>query len=150
MIKLHQLSNTIARKHKRLGRGHGSGRMKTSGRGQKGQKARGKIKAFFEGGQLPLVKRLPFLRGKLRNPSFHANNIIINVKNLSKYPGNSIIDRDFLVKEKLILLKDKNSKIKILGDGKIEIPLIIKLPLSNSARKKIEAAGGRIELEEKK
>lgn len=66
-MNIHSLPKIVKRSKKRLGRGHGSGKVKTSGRGTKGQKARGKLPLGFEGGQTPLVKRLPYLRGKGRN-----------------------------------------------------------------------------------
>lgn len=68
-MNLSQLPKIVHRSKKRIGRGHGSGKVKTAGRGSKGQKARGKIPAGFEGGQLPLIKRLPLLRGKGKNIS---------------------------------------------------------------------------------
>ena len=72
-MELNKLAKTTVKTKKRLGQGHGSGRVKTSGRGTKGQKARGKIPLRFEGGALPLIKRMPFHRGKGKNKGFSHN-----------------------------------------------------------------------------
>mgnify|MGYP001617128588 FL=1 len=85
-MKLHTLSKVTARSKKRLGRGPGSGREKTSGRGTKGMNARNKSRLGYEGGQLPLIKRLPFIRGKSRNKSYNANPFVINVGDLAVLP----------------------------------------------------------------
>ena len=146
-MELANLSKTKTKSKKRLGRGHGSGRGKTSGRGTKGQKARGKVKLYFEGGALPLIKRLPFKRGKGRNKVFKKQPIIINLKFLNLLPKDSIVDLSTLVKNKFISEKDaKIYGVKILGEGDINIPLTIKIPVSKSAIKKIEKAGGKIEV----
>ncbi|MEK9178386.1 MAG: 50S ribosomal protein L15 [Patescibacteria group bacterium] len=135
----------ITEKHKkRLGQGHGSGRGKTSGRGTKGQKARGKISLSFEGGALPLIKRLPFRRGKGRNKSFKRRPFILNVEKLNSLPKKSKVDVDFLIKEGLVSKEAKKDGVKILGNGKLNLPLIIDLPVSKGARGKIEKAGGKI------
>ena len=85
-MKLSQLPRTVSRPKKRLGRGHGSGKVKTSGRGTKGQKARGHMPIGFEGGQLPLIKRLPLLRGKSKNKS-HATSVYpLKVTKLDSLP----------------------------------------------------------------
>lgn len=146
MTKINSLVRTVGKNKRRLGRGHGSGRVKTSGRGTKGQKSRGKIPVGFEGGQLPLIKRLPLYRGKSRNKSFKSKQIIVNLKNLGALPDNAIVDRDNLIKFKILAKESADQfKIKILGDGEITRALIIKLPISKRAAKKIEAAGGKIE-----
>lgn len=146
-MNLHSLPKTTEKKKKRIGLGHGSGRGKTAGRGTKGQKARGKIPLYFEGGALPLIKRLPFRRGKGKNKVFKKKPICINVKVLNQFPKNSKIDLKFLVDKKLITQDDaKIYGVKILGDGELSIPLTINLPASKGARKKIEKAGGKIEI----
>lgn len=142
-MKLNNLSKTTERGKKRMGQGHGSGRVKTGGRGTKGQKARGSVPLSFEGGALPLIKRLPFLRGKGRNESFLAKKVAINLSELSALPKNTVVDEVFLMKMKN--LKKKNFRIKILAQGEIKVPLIVKVPISKSAAVKIEKAGGRIE-----
>ena len=147
MIKLNTLPKIVERGKKRLGQGHGSGKGKTAGRGTKGQRSRGKISATFSAGSLAMVRRLPLLRGKYRNKSFKHKPLIVNIKYLNILPKNSIVDVESLVKNHII--KENDAKIygvKILGDGKLEIPLVIKLPTSKSAAKKIEAAGGKVEL----
>lgn len=134
-------------KKKRLGQGHGSGKVKTSGRGTKGQKSRNKVPSFFEGGALPLIKRLPYRRGKGRNDSFRKMPLIVNIKYLNKFSKNQTVDLDALIKNKIVKESDaKEFGVKILGDGQITQSLIIKLPISKRAAKKIEKAGGRVEL----
>ncbi len=126
---------------KRVGQGHGSGRGKTAGRGTKGQKARGDVPLDFEGGALPLIKRLPFLRGKGRNNSLQQKPHIITVGALNIFPKDSIVDRASLVKHKLIA-SDLKTDIKILGDGELQVALTVKVPTSKSALGKIKKAGG--------
>lgn len=142
-MKLNNLVKTTTRGKKRLGQGHGSGKVKTSGRGTKGQKARGRVPLYFEGGALPLIKRLPFLRGKGRNDSFKGPKIAINLSDLNNLPKNTIIDEEFVFGKKFA--NHSKSSVKILGDGDIKVPLIIKIPVSKSAAAKIEKAGGRVE-----
>ncbi|MDO8269389.1 MAG: 50S ribosomal protein L15 [Candidatus Levybacteria bacterium] len=131
---------------RRLGQGHGTGRGKTAGRGQKGQNARSKRALSFEGGALPLIKRLPFRRGKGRNPSLKSDPITINVKVLNLLPAKSVVDIETLIKHNIVVAADaKKLGVKILGDGELEKALTVKLPISNSARMKVEAAGGTVE-----
>ena len=133
------------KKLRRVGRGHGSGRNKTAGRGTKGQKARRDIKLHFEGGALPLIKRLPFLKGKGRNKKFGRGPVVINVKQLNTLPAKSVVDLEFLTKNKMVDKKiAKTWGVKILGDGELKIALTVKLPVSNSARAKIEKIGGSV------
>lgn len=145
MIELHKLPKTVETKAKRLGRGHGSGRGKTAGRGTKGQKARETIKFTFEGGQLPLTKRLPFVRGKLRNAKHNSPALVLNLKDLEKLPANTIVDFDNLVKNKILKEKFRGLKVKLLGVGEVKVPLVIKVHLSKGAKAKIEKAGGKCE-----
>lgn len=145
-MNLHSLSKTTTKKKKRLGQGHGSGRVKTAGRGTKGQKARGKIPLRFEGGALPLIKRLPFRRGKGRNKAFKAKPIIVNIKVLNLLPAKSIVDMQLLIDHKIVDIMDaRQYGVKILGEGELAHPLTIKLPISKSAQKKIEKGGGTVE-----
>ena len=144
-MKLHMLPKTTARGKKRLGQGGGSGRGKTAGRGTKGQKARNKIRATFEGGQLPLLKRLPMRRGKARNKSFKKKPITLNVKFLNLLPKNTIVDIKTLIKHKIVDETDAQTYgVKILGDGELSVPLTVKLHCSKGAKEKIERAGGVI------
>ncbi len=130
-------------KQKRLGRGIGSGRGKTSGRGTKGQKARGKIPPSFIGGTLPLYKRLPFKRGK-GNMKTLSHAVPVALIKLAGLPSKTIINLDFLIKEKIISKKDALRGVKILGNGPLEKALTINLPVSKTAREAIEKAGGKI------
>ena len=143
-MSLHQLPKVVAKSHRRLGQGGGSGRGKTAGRGTKGQKARGKIRQGFEGGQLRLIKRLPFNRGKNRNAGYRPKAVVVNVAALELLPTNTIVTADVLVKHRIIKSEDAQRRIKILGDGNISKSLIIQLPCSKGAVKKIEKAGGSV------
>lgn len=144
-MNLSKLEKITHKKKRRLGQGHGSGRVKTSGRGTKGQLARGKMPLAFEGGAVPLIKRLPFRRGKERNKVFTNKPVIINVKALNLLPGGSIVDIAFLISHHIVDEEDaKAYGVKILGDGRIETSLTVSLPVSKGARKKIEEAGGKV------
>lgn len=142
-MKLSQLPPIIESEKKRVGRGLASGRGKTAGRGTKGQKARGKVKLGFEGGQLPLIKRLPLRRGRGRNVSLRPQTMVLNVKYLNLLKENTVVDLETLVKEGLILKGEEKYGVKILGEGELAKPLTVKLPCSKGAAKKIEAAGGK-------
>lgn len=145
-MSLNNLTKIKKRSKKRLGQGHGSGRVKTAGRGTKGQKSRNKVPLYFEGGALPLIKRLPFRRGKGRNKSFKKSPLIVNVKYLNALSKNQIVDLESLIKKGIVKEDDaRRFGVKILGDGELNQSLIIKLPISKSGAKKIEKAGGRIE-----
>lgn len=130
------------KKRKRVGRGDGSGHGGTSCKGHKGQNARsgGGVRPGFEGGQMPLSRRLP-KRG-FRNP-FRKKIVTVNVEQLKKFPQGSVIDKDVLVSAGLV--KRKGDGIKILGKGNIDYPVSLKVDMiSRGAREKIEAAGGSI------
>ncbi len=145
MATAHTLDQIVKKELRRKGQGHGSGRGKTGGRGTKGQKARNKVAISFEGGALPLIKRMPFRRGKDKNNAWTGKAIIINLKVLNLLPKGSVVDIALLAKHKIIADSDvTNAKIKILGDGELTHPLTIKLPVSLSAKTKIEKAGGTI------
>ena len=146
-MMLHELkpaagSNKAA---KRKGRGHGSGNGKTAGYGHKGQKARsGAKKAGFEGGQLPLQRRLP--KVGFDNSVFATNYAVINVCDLEeRFEANSVVDEAAVVACGLV--KKVNDGIKVLGRGEITKPLTVELKaFSASAKEKIEAAGGKAEV----
>ncbi len=145
-MKLNKVAKTTKKTKRRLGQGHGSGRVKTAGRGSKGQKSRYKIPLHFEGGALPLIKRLPFHRGKGKNKSFNKKAISINLDKLAVFKNNSVIDEKALINAKLISEKEiKLQGVKILGQGKINNSLTIKVPISKQALKKVEKAGGKVE-----
>ena len=146
-MELEHLSKITKRSKKRLGQGHGSGRGKTAGRGTRGQRARNKIPISFEGGAVPLIKRLPFRRGKGRFKVFRKKPIAINVKALSFLKKGSIVNIKTLVDNHIIDESDaKNYGVKILGDGELLVQLTVKLPVSKGAAKKIEKAGGKVEI----
>lgn len=146
-MDLNSLQKIKTKKSRRLGRGHGSGRGKTSGRGTKGQKARRDISLFFEGGALPLIKRLPLRRGKDRNNVFKKKPLPVNIKILNLFAANSTVDLDSLIKNKIIKADEaKQYGVKILGEGEVKVPLVIKVKISNAAKVKIEKAGGKVEI----
>lgn len=145
-MELNKLPKITKRKKKRLGLGHGSGRVKTSGRGTKGQKARNKVPLYFEGGALSLIKRLPFQRGKARNKVFKRKPIGINVKYLNLLEKNTSVDIKALVSKNIV--KDEDARlygVKILGDGELKVALTVLLPVTKGAAKKIEKAGGKVQ-----
>ncbi len=129
---------------KRLGRGHGSGTGKTSGKGHKGQNARsgGGVKAGFEGGQMPLQRRLP-KRGF--TPLKRTEYVLVNLRDLELFEAGSVVDVEAMGKAGLVAkLKDG---IKILGDGELTKSLTVKAhKFSKSAQASIEAAGGTVEV----
>lgn len=147
-MNLSNLVKITSRTQKRKGQGHGSGKVKTSGRGQKGQKARGKIPfTRYSGGSLSFVKRLPFLRGKDKNYSFQTKPVIVDLTDLNKLPKGTTVDLASLVSHKLVKEKEaKKDGIKVLGNGELTVALTVKLPVSKSAQEKIEKAGGKVEL----
>ena len=140
-MELHNLPKGSTRPSKRLGRGLGSNWGKTAGRGQKGAKSRSgySVRPGFEGGQMPLYRKLP-QRG-FSNFRFKTDYEIVNIKDLQSLETNEIITRKTLIKAGLA---DKNSKpLKILGTGELTKKVNIKAEkFSRSAVSKIEAAGG--------
>lgn len=157
-FSLHTLPPLGRRPKKRVGRGYGSGKGgHTSGRGQKGQRTRRTIPWSFEGGALPLSQRLPFWRGKGRLNPLKPKPLPINIGQLERFPDGTVIDLEFLVKERIIHQSEADTRgVKILGDGKLTKKLtIVGLRMSGSAREAIEKAGGvvgkkRVESEERK
>lgn len=144
-MHLGNIEKTTTRGKKRVGLGHGSGRGKTAGRGMKGQKARNSVPLDFEGGALPLIKRLPFLRGKGKNKPLKKDPFVINVGALNVLPKNTVVDIENLAKFHLVKLEDaKNVGVKILGDGDLSVSLKVNIPASKGAIKKIEKAGGSV------
>jgi len=132
------------RKRKRVGRGDGSGHGKTSCRGHKGQGARsgGGTKPGFEGGQMPLQRRLP-KRG-FHNP-FRIEMSVVNITQLEAFASGAEVTPEALVAQGLV--RGKNPRIKILGDGSLAKPLMVKAHgFSAKAKEKIEASGGKAEL----
>ena len=135
-----KLQKLVSRPKKRSGRGHGSGKVKTSGRGTKGQKARGTIRPGFEGGQLSLIKRLPYLRGKGRNRSSQIKPFALDVMRLAGLPQDASVTVETLQKHGLI---DKAVLyVKIIGKGTLPHGFSVTLPCSAGAKQSIEGAGG--------
>lgn len=146
-MKLHELERNTAAKHerRRVGRGMGSGLGKTSGRGEKGQKARSgvSIKATFEGGQLPLYRRLP-KRG-FSNSDFKIKYATINVEDLNRFADGTEITPELL--HDTGLLKNQLDGVKVLGNGECNKKLTVKAnKFSKSAIEKLENAGCKIEV----
>ena len=145
-MKLHELSPAFGstKESKRIGRGHGSGNGKTAGKGHKGQKARAGhgMRPGFEGGQMPLQRRVP-KRGF--NNIFAEEWVAINVSALNVFEDGAVIDAAALQAKGIIKKADK--PIKVLGNGKIEKKLTVNLnAFSASAAEKINAAGGKAEV----
>ena len=146
MIRQNDLKPAPGSKHprKRIGRGLGSGHGRYSTRGSKGQKVRsgGGVSPYFEGGQLPLVKRLPHKRGFTN--IFKKEYSIVNVGKLSIFEPESVVDKESLHKAGLI--KSLKKPLKVLCMGDIDRALTIRADkFSNAAKEKIENAGGRAE-----
>jgi large subunit ribosomal protein L15 len=135
---------------RRVGRGHGSGRGKTAGRGTKGQKARsgGTIHRAFGGGQTRLSKRLPFVRGLGNsNTPFRKEYAIVKVADLARFDANTQVAPEQMVGQKLMTPAEGRGLIKVLGNGEIDRALTVRAhKFSASARAKIEAAGGTVEI----
>lgn len=142
-----KLPKLLKKSARRLGRGQGSGRGKTSGRGTKGQNARGSLSlthSHFEGGQRPLMKRLPYRRGK-GNSKISTKPLIVSLSELAVFLPKEEVNLESLVK-KGIINKDDAEKygVKILG-GKLQgIVLNINMPVSNKAKEQIEKVGGKV------
>jgi large subunit ribosomal protein L15 len=144
-MDLSTLDRLPTKKKRRLGLGHGSGRGKTSGRGTKGTKARYDVPLDFEGGALPLMKRLPFLRGKGKFKSFKPKAHVLPVDALNVFAKNETVDAESLVKYKLVDADvAKQNGVKILGGKELNVALTVKLPVSKSAAELIEKAGGTV------
>jgi large subunit ribosomal protein L15 len=145
-MKLHELSPAKGSRKapKRLGRGVASGTGKTAGRGTKGYNSRsgGGTRPGYEGGQMPLHRRLP-KRGFTN--IFKKNIAVINIRDLAKFDKDSVVDTDALVEAGLV--KGKRDGVKLLGQGEIKYSLDVRVnQISKSAREKIEAAGGKVEV----
>ncbi|MFA5932776.1 MAG: 50S ribosomal protein L15 [Microgenomates group bacterium] len=143
-MKLDNLLKVNARSAKIIGRGIGSGKGKQSGRGTKGQKARGKIPVGFIGGTLPLYKKLPYNRGQ-RNMKSRSNALAVPLAKLSVFKNGADVDMQSLIDNRIVSAVDaKKRGVKIVGLGAVPEKLIIKLPISEGAGKIIEAAGGKV------
>jgi len=147
-MKLHELAPApgSTKEHFRVGRGHGSGNGKTAGKGHKGQNARsgGGVRPGFEGGQMPLYRRLP-KRG-FNNYNFATRYAIVNLSDLEKhFEDGAVIDIEALIASGLV--KNQYDGVKVLGDGELSKKFTVKAAaFSKSATAKIEAAGGKAEV----
>ena len=144
-MKLNELKYTegARRESKRIGRGHGSGNGKTAGKGHKGQNARsgGGVRPGFEGGQMPLYRRLP-KRG-FNNKRFAPAYIEVNVGDLEVFDNGTAVDAMALAEEGVITLPKVNDGVKILGNGELTKKLdVTAVKFTASAKEKIEKAGG--------
>jgi large subunit ribosomal protein L15 len=135
---------------RRVGRGHGSGRGKTAGRGTKGQKARsgGSLHRAFNGGQTRLSKRLPFVRGLGNsNTRFRKDYTIINIADLELFEAGTSVTPEEMVAMDLMTPAEARGLVKVLGEGDVDRALTVRAhKFSGSARAKIEAAGGTVEI----
>jgi len=138
---------------KRVGRGPGSGKGKFSGRGVKGQKSRAgshKMRAGFEGGQMPIYMRIGKLRGSTSADAmpigpFRTSTVPVNVRDLSRFDAGDEVTPETLVEKRLI--KNTKTDVKLLGVGEVSVKLTVRVhAISATAREKIEAAGGTVEL----
>ena len=146
-MKLHELSPAAgsATKAWRVGRGTGSGNGKTAGKGHKGQNARsgGGVRPGFEGGQIPLYRKLP-KRGF--HNKFAKTYSIVNVDVFNKFEDGAVVDLATLMEKKIV--RKANDGLKVLGNGEITKKITVKAAVfSATAKEKIEAAGGKIEVE---
>ena len=144
-MKLHELSPAqgSAKPAWRKGRGPGSGNGKTAGKGHKGQNARsgGGVRPGFEGGQIPLYRKLP-KRGF--NNIFAKNYAIVNVEDLNRFVDGAVVDMDVLLAAKIV--RKPMDGLKVLGNGELTKKLTVKAAVfSATAKAKIEAAGGQVE-----
>ncbi|MCU0595050.1 MAG: 50S ribosomal protein L15 [Desulfobacterota bacterium] len=145
-MRIHDLSprQGSRKNRKRVGRGVGSGHGRTSCRGHKGQKARsgGTIVPGFEGGQMPLQRRLP-KRGFTN--VFRKEMAVVNVKDLSRFAASAVVDLEALKNAGLV--RKAEGEVKVLGKGDLAQPLTVKVHgVSKTAKEKIESAGGKVEL----
>ena len=145
-MKLHHLRPTEGSKKRRIrvGRGEGGRRGKTAGRGTKGLKARSKVRRGFEGGQMPLQRRMPKLRG-FRNPN-RVEYTVVNVERLNDFDAGTTVTVDDLRTKGLV---KHRGKVKVLGEGDLDRALTVKAhAFSLGAVEKIKAAGGSVEVVE--
>jgi large subunit ribosomal protein L15 len=147
-MNLQSLPKLVKRSAKRVGRGVGSGKgSHTTGRGNKGQKAREDVKIYFEGTKMKksLIKRLPFQRGKNKMKSLTPSPVVLTLNTLEEFKGTEVTV-SALLKQGLIKKDALVRGIKVVGDGTLKQALVFKIPVSQSAAAKITKAGGKIEL----
>src|SRR5947209_2467624 len=145
-MRIHELQppDGSTRTSIRIGRGHGSGKVKTGGKGTKGQNARagGGVPPYFEGGQLPLIRKLPYRRG-FRNP-FRVEFREVNVRDLAQFPeGSTVGPEEFEIAG---VARGKTGPVKVLGQGDLTIKLTVRAhKFSAGAREKIDGAGATVQ-----
>ena len=148
MTALSKLTKTTTKSGKRVGRGIGSGKGgHTVGRGSKGTKARGKVKPLFTGtkSKKSFIKRLPLLRGKGKLKSRKSKPVVVNLQYLEAFLKTKRVNIKSLAKAGIVDLKQAEANgVKILGEGEIKKVFEVELPISKSAAKKVEKAGGKI------
>jgi large subunit ribosomal protein L15 len=149
-MRLHDLRPRPGSRHrvKRLGCGESSGHGKTSGKGHKGQKARsgGSIRLGFEGGQMPLIRRLP-KRG-FNNAAFHKSYAILNLSDLNEFKAGTVVNEQLLRENNLI--RGDFAGVKILGDGELKHALTVEVDkISAAAREKVDKVGGTVTLRDR-
>lgn len=135
------------KERKRVGRGISAGKGKTAGKGQKGQNSRSGVggNLYRQGGNLPFYRRLPFMRGEGFTPPNRVEYNEINVGQLAAFEAKSEVNPEVLLEKNM--LHKKNNPVVVLGRGELSVPLTVKVQrVSKSAREKIEAAGGSVEL----
>jgi large subunit ribosomal protein L15 len=147
-MRLNDLKPSPGSKHskKRVGRGPGSGTGKTAARGSKGQRSRSgvSLKPGFEGGQMPLTRRIP-KRG-FTNAPFQQEWEIVNLRDLKRFPADSVVDLKALAQAGLVTTSAV--RVKLLAQGEVTVPLVVKVQAASAqAQARIEAAGGRVEVE---
>lgn len=144
-MKLNDLPKLTDKRKKRIGRGIGSGKGKTGGRGMKGQKARGSVNpSFTGGGGLPLYKKLPFRRG-LGNRSVSAKPLLIKTGDLSVMGVKTVVNVQSLIDKGVINAKEAFKKgVKVVAGEELKIALTVELPVTKGAKKIIEQVGGTV------
>lgn len=149
---MQNLPKSVLKSAKRIGRGIGSGKGgHTVGKGQKGQKTRAKLSVIFQGYKVKksFIKKLPFMRGKGKFKA-GASPAIVQIGALEVLSKGSVVDVETLIKEKIVSKSAAKFGVKILGKGELTKALTIKVSVSASAVKKVEKAGGKVELEPQK
>lgn len=148
-MELNNLTKITEKTKKRIGRGIGSGKGKTGGRGYKGQKARGKVPAAAVGGGLVLYKKLPFKRGWARRGTQATRSpkpVIIKLEDLNNLKPKSVVNLATLIDNKLVLesqVRRRGVKV-LLGRGELKVALSVVVPVSKSAKLKVEQLGGSV------
>ncbi len=143
---LSNLPKLVEKTKKRLGRGHGTGKGAKSGRGTtRHQKARENVGNAFEGGQGKMTKRFPLLRGKSKNKSAQSKPLVVSISQLNEFADGDTVTIQALAERNMIDVTVKGVSVKVLDNGELKKKLTVVLPVSQSAKAKIEAAGGTVQ-----